>query len=124
MACHEIAALRLGMMNILGIKDESVIQHEKNEIGMEALSSPGPIRSLTNAGNFDDLIRFFEASLVELEQKISEVSSTDPKSGYYTSLLILTKKVELDLKNSAKAFQTLYLDLEEMHDFVHEIYPS
>ncbi|PJZ79080.1 DUF3209 family protein [Leptospira neocaledonica] len=124
MACHEIAALRLGMMNVLGIKDESVIQHEKNEIGSEALSSPGPIQSLTNANNFEDLIRFFDASLVELEQKISGLSSSDPKSGYYTSLLILTKKVELDLKNSAKAFQTLYLDLEEMHDFVHEIYPS
>ncbi|EMK01914.1 DUF3209 family protein [Leptospira sp. WS58.C1] len=124
MACHEIAALRLGMMNVLGIKDESVIQHEKNEIGPEALFSPGPIQSLTNANNFEDLIRFFEASLVELEQKISGLSTVDPKSGYYTSLLILTKKVELDLKNSAKAFQTLYLDLEEMHDFVHEIYPS
>ncbi|TGK02085.1 DUF3209 family protein [Leptospira selangorensis] len=124
MACHEIAALRLGMMNVLGIKDESVIQHEKNEIGPEALSSPGPIQSLTNANNFEDLIRFFEASLVELEQTISKLASEDPKTGYYTSLLILTKKVELDLKNSAKSFQTLYLDLEEMHDFVHEIYPS
>ncbi|TGJ99471.1 DUF3209 family protein [Leptospira semungkisensis] len=124
MACHEIAALRIGMMNVLGIKDESVIEHEKNEIGQEALSNPGPIRSLTTANNFEDLIRFFEASLTDLEQKIASLKPSDPQSGYYTSLLILTKKVELDLKNSANSFKTLYLDLEEMHDLVHEIYPS
>ncbi|TGJ98436.1 DUF3209 family protein [Leptospira langatensis] len=124
MACHEIAALRIGMMNVLGIKDQSVIEHEKNEIGPEALSHPGPILSLTSANNFEDLIRFFEASLTDLEQKISALQSGDPKIPYYTSLLILTKKVELDLKNSAQSFKTLYLDLEEMHDLVHEIYPA
>ncbi len=124
MACHEIAALRLGMMNVLGIKDLTVIEHEKNEIGTEALSVAGPIRSLTEANNYEDLIRYFEASLTDLEQKIASTPPSDPKLGYYTSLMILTKKVELDLKNSAQSFKTLYLDLEEMHDFVHEIYPS
>lgn len=124
MACHEIAALRLGMMNILGIKDESVIEHEKNEIGHETLAKPGPIASLTEANNFRDLIRFFEASLTDLEQKIASTPKGDPQLGYYTSLLILTKKVELDLKNSSQSFQALYSDLEEMHDFVHEIFPA
>lgn len=43
---------------------------------------------------------------------------------YYRSLLILTKKVELELKNSILSFQNLFRDLEEIHDFVHEIYPA
>ncbi|AYV57956.1 DUF3209 family protein [Leptospira kmetyi] len=123
MACHEVAALRLGMMNVIGIKDEATIQHERAEIG-DALRSPGPIRSLAEAKDFESLIRFYEASLTDLEEMISKTKKDDPKMAYYRSLLILTKKVELELKNSLLSFQNLFRDLEEMHDFVHEIYPA
>jgi hypothetical protein len=37
--------------------------------------------------------------------------------------VILTKKVELDLANQIENVLRLYRDLEQMHDFVHEIYP-
>ncbi|PJZ57360.1 DUF3209 family protein [Leptospira barantonii] len=123
MACHEVAALRLGMMNVIGIKDETTIQHERAEIG-DALQSPGPIRSLAEAKDFESLIKFYEASLTDLEEMISKTKKDDPKMAYYRSLLILTKKVELELKNSLLGFQNLFRDLEEMHDFVHEIYPA
>ncbi|AOP36525.1 hypothetical protein A0128_21185 [Leptospira tipperaryensis] len=124
MACHEVAALRLGMMNVIGIKDEATVQHERAEIGEEALKAPGPIRSLAEAKDFESLIQFYEASLTDLEQMISKTKKDDPKMAYYRSLLILTKKVELELKNSIQSFQNLYRDLEEIHDFVHEIYPA
>lgn len=91
MACHEVAALRLGMMNVIGIKDEATIQHERAEIG-DALRSPGPIRSLAEAKDFESLIRFYEASLTDLEEMISKTKKDDPKMAYYRSLLILTKK--------------------------------
>lgn len=124
MACHEVAALRLGMMKVLGIVNEAERQHELAEIGPEVLSQPGPIKSLTEAKDMAALRRFFEASLTDLEQKIASTAPTDKQLPYYRSLLILTKKVELDLRNSSQAFETLYRDLEEMHDFVHEVYPA
>ncbi|EQA35107.1 PF11483 family protein [Leptospira inadai serovar Lyme str. 10] len=124
MACHEIAALRLGMMNILGIEDEVTRIHEVNEIGQNLLSQPGPIQSLSHAGNLTSLLQFYESSLTELEQKISVLPPGDPKLSYYRSLLILTKKVELELKNTFQNLNTLFNDLEEIHDFVHEIYPG
>ena len=124
MACHEIAALRLGVMNVLGIEDEAAKQHEINEIGDKVLSVPGPIRSMAQAENIQALKKYYEASLTDLESKISSVRNDDPQLPYYRSLMILTKKVELDLRNCMQSFENLYRDLDEMHDFVHEIYPS
>ncbi|EPG73842.1 PF11483 family protein [Leptospira fainei serovar Hurstbridge str. BUT 6] len=124
MACHEIAALRLGMMNVLGIEDEVTRIHEANEIGQNLLAQPGPIQSLSKASNLTSLLQFYENSLTELEQKISVLDPSDPKLSYYRSLLILTKKVELELKNTFHNMNTIFNDLEEMHDFVHEIYPG
>ncbi|ASV10326.1 DUF3209 family protein [Leptospira interrogans] len=123
MACHEIAALRLGMMNLIGIKDETTIRHEQSEIGV-VLESPGPIRSLAEAKDFESLIKFYEISLTDLEEKISKMRKDDPKMAYYRSLLILTKKIEFELKNSVFTFQNFFRDLEEIHDFVHEIFPA
>lgn len=123
MACHEIAALRLGMMNLTGIKDETTIRHEQSEIGV-VLESPGPIRSLAEAKDFESLIKFYEISLTDLEEKISKMRKDDPKMAYYRSLLILTKKIEFELKNSVFTFQNFFRDLEEIHDFVHEIFPA
>ncbi|EKO14317.1 MULTISPECIES: DUF3209 family protein [Leptospira] len=123
MACHEIAALRLGMMNLIGIKDEVTIRHEQSEIGV-ALESTGPIRSLAEAKDFESLIKFYEISLTDLEERISKMKKDDPKMAYYRSLLILTKKIEFELKNSVFIFQNFFRDLEEIHDFVHEVFPA
>lgn len=123
MACHEIAALRLGMMNLIGIKDEVTIRHEQSEIGV-ALESTGPIRSLAEAKDFESLIKFYEISLTDLEERISKMKKDDPQMAYYRSLLILTKKIEFELKNSVFIFQNFFRDLEEIHDFVHEIFPA
>ncbi len=38
--------------------------------------------------------------------------------------MVLTKKVELDLGNQVDALSRFYRDLDEMHDFVHELYPA
>jgi len=124
MACHEIAALRLGMMNVIGIKDEATVQHEVNEIGAENLGKQGPLKSLSEARDFNDLIQYYEASLADLEEKIAAAGENDPKLPYYRSLLVLTKKVEMELKNSVQSFRNIFNDLDEMHDFLHEIYPA
>ena len=123
MACHEIAALRLGMMKLLGIDDEAERAHELAELG-DAATTPGPLSSLAKASDFDALVRLFATSLVELNEKVARAPVDDPKLGYYRSLLVLTKKVELELRGQVDAFTRLNRELEEMHDFVHEIFPA
>jgi Protein of unknown function (DUF3209) len=123
MACHEIAALRLGLMRILGRDDEAERQHEIAELG-DAAKSPGPIQSLCEVRDMASLHRLFAASLAELERKVATTSSDDPKLPYLRSLVILSKKTELDLQNQADNLTRFYRELEEMHDFVHEIYPA
>jgi hypothetical protein len=123
MACHEIAALRLGLMRILGREDEAERQHELAELG-DAVKRPGPIQSLCEVRDFASMHRLFAASLAELEHKVATTSEGDPKLPYLRSLVILSKKTELDLQNQADSLTRFYRELEEMHDFVHEIYPA
>lgn len=123
MACHEIAALRLGMMNVLGIDDAAEKQHEMEELGKHA-EEQGPLKSLTEAQSLGDLRKYYEGSLVHLEERVAKMGNDDPKLPYYRSLLVMTKKVELDLRNQMETTKKLYEDLEEMHDFMHEIYPA
>jgi hypothetical protein len=123
MACHEIAALRLGLMRILGREDEAERQHEMAELG-DAAARPGPIQALCEARDFASMHRLFAASLADLEQKVAATPAGDPKLPYLRSLVILSKKTELDLQNQADNLTRFYRELEEMHDFVHEIYPA
>jgi len=123
MACHEIAALRLGLMRVLGRNDEAERQHELAEIGT-GVQTPGPVRSLCEAPDLASLKQFFEAALSDLNSRVAATSSNDPKLPYYRSLVVLTKKVELDLSNHIDGLSRFYRDLDEMHDFVHEIFPA
>jgi hypothetical protein len=123
MACHEVAALRLGLMNVLGIRDEAERQHELAELG-GAAEAPGPLRTLTQARDLQTLRGAYDAALAALADKVARTPVDDGKLPYLRSLMILTKKVELDLANQIEMTTRLYRDLEELHDFVHEIYPS
>jgi hypothetical protein len=123
MACHEIAALRLGLMQVLGRNDESERQHEIGELGNSA-EAPGPVRSLCHASNLAALRRLYEAALSDLHAKVAATAADDPKLPYYRSLVVLTRKVELELGGHIETFTRFYRELDEMHDFVHEIYPA
>ena len=123
MACHEIAALRLGLMNVIGIDDESEKQHEIDEIG-DALNQEGPIQTLSKGGSLAELKTAFNISIADLEEKLAKMNADDPQKAYYQTLLVTTKKVELDLGNLFNSTQRFYSDLDEMHDFIHEVYPN
>lgn len=123
MACHEVAALRLGLMNLLGIDDEAEKQHELGELGAAA-TAEGPIRALIQARDLGQLRRFYESALSELSDKVARTPAGDGKLPYLRSLLVLTKKVELELAGHTETMARFYRDLEELHDFVHEIYPA
>jgi hypothetical protein len=123
MACHEVAALRLGLMNVIGLADEAERQHELAELGA-AVEQPGPIRALAQARDLGELRRLYDSALAELQDKVARTAADDAKLPYLRSLLILTKQVELQLANQAELLTRFYRDLEEVHDFVHEIYPG
>ena len=122
MACHEIAALRLGLMNILGTNDEAERAHELAELG-EAARTPGPIASLMKARDLDALAKLFATSLVGLNEKVARAEASDPKLPYLRTLVVLTKKVELELSAQVASMSRMNRELEEMHDFVHELFP-
>ena len=123
MACHEVAALRLGLMNLLGLDDEAERQHELAELGA-AGERPGPLRALAEARSLGELRRCYDGALTELAERVARLGAGDRRLPYYRSLLVLTKKVELELASQAALLTRLYRDLEELHDFVHELYPS
>ena len=122
MACHEIAGLRLGLMNVLGIKDENEKKHELAELG-KAATEPGPISPMLKAQTLADLKKLYSQSLIPLAEKVAKTKESDPKIGYYRALLVMTKKVELDLNRIANDFNQFYKELDEVHDYMHEVFP-
>lgn len=123
MACHEIAALRLGLMQVLGIHDESEREHELAELNQGGPPSEA-LRSLCQAHDFGSLKTFFESALAQLEERVARTPADDPQMPYLRTLIVLSKKVELDLRNQLESMTRFYRDLDEMHDFVHEMFPA
>lgn len=123
MACHEIAALRLGLMRVLGRTDEAERQHELAELG-QAASQAGPVQALCASSDLASLKRAYDSAIAGLEERVAATAGDDPKLPYLRTLVVLTKKVELDLEHQVEGLTQLYRDLETMHDFVHEIYPA
>lgn len=123
MACHELAALRLGLMQLVGIEDPAEKEHELAELG-SAISEPGPLQSLSKATDLEKLLKYYQASLVELQERVSKTSSDDPKLSYYQALVLVTKKVEQELQLHLANLRRLYEDLDEIHHLIHEVYPS
>lgn len=109
-------------MKILGRNENGEREHELAELG-DVSRHPGPVASLCEASDLERLKQFYEFAVSSLEER---VSATDPEAAdlpYLRALVILTKKVELDLSNQIDSLTRFYRDLEQMHDFVHEIYP-
>lgn len=122
MACHEIAGLRLGLMNVLGIKDENEKKHELSELG-KAATAPGPIAPMIKAQTLSELKQLYTQSLIHLAEKVSKTKESDPKIGYYRTLMVTTKKVELELNRLINDMNQFYKELDEVHDYIHEMFP-
>jgi Protein of unknown function (DUF3209) len=123
MACHEIAALRLGLMNVLGQHDEAERAHELAELG-EAATEPGPLASLVAASDLDAVVRLYSTALGDLHEKVARASPSDAKLPYLRSLIVLTRKVELELRAQVEALARISRELDEMHELVHELFPA
>jgi hypothetical protein len=123
MACHEIAALRLGMMRILGVQDPALIEHELAELG-EAGEKPGPLKMLSQAEDLRSLNYAFELARTDLEDRLSQMKREDPERAYVQTLAVLNKKIESDLSNLYHYVSQFFEDLEQVHDHMHVIYPA
>jgi len=123
MACNELAALRLGLMNVLAIDDQHEKEHEEKDLGVN-LTTAGPLQSLATAGDLDKLKRFYSVTLVELQERVAQMTADDPKLAYYQSLVLVTKKVEQEISVYYDNFYKLYNDLDEIHHMIHEVFPT
>ena len=122
MACHELAALRLGLMDIVGIDDPAERAHELAELGPRA-DEEGPLKATLTARSLSALQRHYQSSLTDLEERLSQLPREHAGRGYLQTLMVLTRKAELDLDNQIDALTRLFRDLERMHDLVHELHP-
>jgi hypothetical protein len=109
-------------MNVLGSSDEAERAHEFAELG-DAVNKPGPLSAMTASRDLQSLARLYESSLSDLQAKVAKLSASDPKLAYLRTLVILTKKVELDLRAQVDGLARLSRELDEMHDYVHEMFP-
>ena len=123
MACHEITGLRLGLMNVLGVHDPKEKQHELAELG-DAATKPGPVASMLTTQNLIDLKKLYKQSLTLLAQKVAKMPAKDPKLGYYRALMVSNKKIEMELDRLIGDLNSFYKELDEMHNFMHEVFPE
>ncbi|MDH5656372.1 MAG: DUF3209 family protein [Spirochaetia bacterium] len=123
MACKELSALRLGLMDLIGIDDPAEKEHDKKDLGESAVQA-GVIRSITESRNLSKLMNFYAHAVVDLHEKVSGMEKEDESYAYHQALLVLTKKVEQDLSNQVEGLKKLYQDLDEIHHFLHDIYPA
>lgn len=110
-------------MHVLGIQDEAERQHELAELN-QGEPPTDTQRVLSESRDFASLKRFFETALAQLEERVARTPAGDRQMPYLRALVVLTKKVELDLRNQLESMTRFYRDLDEMHDFVHELFPA
>jgi hypothetical protein len=110
-------------MKTLGINDEAERQHELAELGDQA-TVPGPLSSMCEAASLAALKGSYDAAVSRLEEHLAKADPADSKLPYLRTLLVTTKKVELDLTNHIENLTKFYRDLDQIHDFIHEIYPA
>ncbi len=122
MACNEIAALRLALIEVLGGNRGLERQHELAELGRAPDSEPA-ISSLAHARNLAEIRLRFEDAIVELEQRQAEIAEGDPKRDYYRARLLVVKSAEQSYRRLCHDLEQFFQGLEEMHDLLHELYP-
>lgn len=123
MTCHEIEALRLGLMTVLGTADESDRRHAEEELG-EMLEAGGPVAALAEAETVDELRRHLDAALVDLEEEIAATEPGTQEYDYLRGRLVAARDAEASLERFADGGQQLLGDLDDSHHLLHELFPT
>ncbi len=120
MTCHELEALRLGLLNVLGTDDQRVRDHAEAELEGHL---DGPIGALAEADSLESVQRHLDAALVDLEE---EVANADPDSQEYDYLrgrLVAVRDAERAVSRLTDQGESLLDGLGEAHHHLHEAFP-
>ena len=120
MSCHEIEALRLGLMNVLGVGDQSTREHAEKELEGHL---DGPIEGLANAETLTEIERHLDAALVDLEEEVAEMDADDPAYDYTRGRLLEVRNAERAVQRLRTQGASIVDGLGEAHDTLHETFP-
>lgn len=121
MTCHEIEALRLGLLNVLGIEDAHARDHAEQELEGHM---DGPIEALATADSVAELRRHLDAALVDLEEQVARADADDPEYDYLRGRLVAVRDAERALGRLATQGEGLFEGLHDAHDLLHETFPA
>jgi hypothetical protein len=120
MTCHELEALRLGLMNVLGTEDRHAREHAEQELEGHL---EGPIGALATAESLTGLRRHLDAALVDLETEIAETDETDPAYDYLRGRLVAVRDAERAVERLTEQAEHVLEGLGASHDTLHEAFP-
>jgi len=120
MSCHEIEALRLGLMNVLGVGDKSTREHAEKELSGHL---EGPIEALATAESLTGLQRHLDAALVDLEAEVAAMDPEDPEYNYTRGRLLEVRNAERAVQRLVAQGDSVVDGLGEAHDTLHETFP-
>ena len=120
MTCHEIEALRLGLMNVLGTADRSAREHAETELDGHR---EGPIEALADAETLSGIERHLDAALVDLEEEIAATDADDPEYDYLRGRLVAVRDAEQSVRRLTQQGESILEGVGETHDLLHETFP-
>jgi hypothetical protein len=121
MTCHEIEALRLGLMNVLGTDDRSAREHAEKELEGHL---DGPVGALAEADSLAAVQRHLDAALVDLEEEVATTDPDDPAYDYLRGRLVAVRDAERAVGRLATQGEDVLGGLAEAHDLLHEAFPT
>lgn len=121
MTCHELEALRLGLMNVLGTADRSAREHAEKELEGEL---SGPIEALANAESLSAIERHLDAALVDLEEEVARADEDSQEYDYLRGRLVAVRDAEQSVRRLTGQGESVLDGLGETHDVLHEAFPA
>jgi hypothetical protein len=120
MTCHEIEALRLGLMKSLGVDDDATKKHAREELG----ENPEPhIAALADAESLAACRRHLDTALVELESAVAATDESDPEYDYLRGRVIAVRDAAGALDRLFDHGEAFLEDLGDSHHALHETFP-
>ncbi|MFC6718577.1 DUF3209 family protein [Natrialbaceae archaeon GCM10025810] len=120
MSCYEIEALKLGLMNVLGVEDRHAREHAEKDLEGHL---EGPIRGLAEAESLADLERHLDAALVDLEEEVATMDADDPEYDYTRGRLLAVRDAERAVHRLRAQGESIVDGLGDAHDLLHETFP-
>lgn len=120
MTCHEIEALRLGLMNSLGVGDDATEKHARDELG----ENPEPhIAALADADDLAACRRHLDTALVELESEVAATDDDAPGYDYLRGRVVAVRDAAASLDRLLDGGEAFLEDLGDSHHALHETFP-